>query len=103
MKDLQTSQQAKIGCADSSREAHVEGRRLANCAHGEMCRVHKIAGDSECRLRLLEIGFTRGTRIRVVKDAPLKDPLEIRVKGFNVALRKALARDILVDQDLEEE
>ena len=48
------------------------------------------------RQRLLEMGLTRGTRILVIRYAPLGDPIEIAVRGYRLSLRKEEAASILV-------
>lgn len=56
----------------------------------EAARIVEVRGHGEMRLRLLEMGFVRGTEVAVLKRAPLGDPLELRVRGYHVSLR---ARD----------
>ncbi len=53
----------------------------------------------ESRGRLLEMGVLTGTRIELVRRAPLGDPLEIKVRGYNLSLRKHEADLILVRRD----
>lgn len=48
------------------------------------------------RHRLLEMGFTPGTVLEVIRYAPLGDPVEVRVRGYHVSLRRADAKGILV-------
>ena len=54
-------------------------------------------GESLLRRRLMEMGINRGTRIYVEKYAPLKDPLELIVKGYHVSLRVEEAAHIMVE------
>lgn len=63
---------------------------------GDEAAVLKISGSSELRYRLLEMGIIKGTVIRLNRIAPLGDPLEISVQGFNLTLRKSEAALILV-------
>lgn len=51
-------------------------------------------GDPAYQRKLLSLGLTRGTKIRVLRVAPLGDPMEVEVRGFNLSLRKKEA-DIL--------
>lgn len=53
--------------------------------------------DASAARRLFDLGFAPGTVVDVVRRAPLADPVIFRVAGCEVALRKALAREILVD------
>ena len=53
------------------------------------------------RQRLLELGLTRGTRIAVIRYAPLGDPIEIAVRGYRLSLRKEEAASILVRKLLD--
>ena len=58
-------------------------------------------GPRNYRAKLLSMGLTRGAHIEVLKKAPLGDPVEIKVRGFNLSLRKAEA-DILVLEEYDE-
>jgi Fe2+ transport system protein FeoA len=49
--------------------------------------------------RLMEMGFIRGTRIWVIKNAPLGDPMELSIRGNHVALRRDEAQSIIVDKE----
>lgn len=60
---------------------------LSDCHEGQMVTIARINGAGATRMRLVEMGLNRGVDIRVVKYAPLKDPLEIEVKGTHVSLR----------------
>jgi Fur family ferric uptake transcriptional regulator len=59
--------------------------------------VRKVSGEGILRRRLLEMGINRGTAIYVEKYAPLKDPIEIVVKGYHMSLRVEEASNILVE------
>ena len=60
-------------------------------------KVVRILGAGALRKRLLEMGLTAGREIRVVKYAPLRDPLELILKGFHVSLRVSEAQLIEVE------
>jgi Fe2+ transport system protein FeoA len=49
--------------------------------------------------RLMEMGFIRGTRVWVIKNAPLGDPMELSLRGNHVALRRDEAQSIIVDKE----
>ncbi|MFP4416891.1 MAG: FeoA family protein [Chitinivibrionales bacterium] len=61
--------------------------KLTDCREGQTVVVKRIEGNGPIRKRLLEMGFTRGTPVKIVKYAPLRDPLELVVKQFHVSLR----------------
>lgn len=54
-------------------------------------------GDSSYRSRLLAMGLTKGSIIKVVKVAPLGDPIKVEVRGYNLSLRKSEADALLVE------
>lgn len=56
-----------------------------------------LAGDAAYRRKLLSMGLTPGTAIRVVRIAPMGDPIEIEVRGYNLSLRKAEAGILQID------
>jgi len=64
-----------------------------------MCRVVRVAGDGAVKRRIRDMGFTTGGVVEVLRIAPLGDPIEVRVKGFNLTLRKTEAADIEVSMD----
>lgn len=59
--------------------------------------IARVSGESVLRRRLLEMGINRGTSVYVEKYAPLKDPLELVVKGYHISLRVEEAAQILVE------
>jgi ferrous iron transport protein A len=73
--------------------------RLAELAVGDRGRIVGFAaGDREYRQRLLAMGLTPGTEFEVARLAPLGDPVEIRVRGFSVSLRKGEASVLRVER-----
>ena len=71
--------------------------KLCRMKAGQEGRIVRVAGETALRRRLLEMGINRGTRIYVEKYAPLKDPLELVVKGYHISLRVEEAANILVE------
>jgi len=67
-------------------------KTLADMRAGQQCILLKIHGHGGLRHRLLELGFIRGEKIRVVKNAPLTDPIEYEVMNNHVSLRRAEAK-----------
>ena len=72
-------------------------RTLAQLSPGDRGKVTKVAGDAEAARRLMEMGLMRGTTVEVVRQAPLGDPLEVKVRGFMLTLRRAEAEHIEVE------
>jgi len=71
--------------------------KLCQMKPGQEGRIVRVSGESVLRRRLLEMGINRGTRIYVEKYAPLKDPLELVVKGYHISLRVEEAANIFVE------
>ena len=70
---------------------------LSKVAEGQRARILAVRGVGALRRRILEMGLTRGTELVVEKYAPLKDPIEVIVKGFHISLRVAEASHISVE------
>ncbi len=76
-----------------------EGERLlSECHEGDQIVIRRLVGAGPLRRRLLEMGMNPGTALRVVKYAPLKDPLECEIRGYHMALRVSEAQSIIVTQ-----
>ena len=69
---------------------------LAEMHEGQKAVIARIHGRGVVRQRLMDMGVTRGSELRVERYAPLKDPIEISVRGFLLALRIEEARDVEV-------
>jgi ferrous iron transport protein A len=72
-------------------------RTLADLSPNQAGRIRSILGTDGLSQRLAEMGFTLGQMVRVVRFAPLGDPMQIRIRGFNLALRRNEARRIVLD------
>lgn len=70
---------------------------LDRIAPGARATVKVIAAENGARRRLLEMGFVPGTSLRVVRLAPLGDPMEVELHGYHVSLRLSEAHAILVE------
>jgi Fe2+ transport system protein FeoA len=70
---------------------------LSELKEGQAATVLRIGGEGPFRRRLVEMGFLRGTEIYVEKYAPLKDPIELILKGYHVSLRVDEASHIEVE------
>lgn len=64
---------------------------LRQLAPGETGIVARVRGSGPIQRRIIDMGVVSGTPVEMVKSAPLGDPVEIKVKGFNLSLRKAEA------------
>lgn len=72
--------------------------RLSELHPGDNGAVSGIEARGPIRRRLLEMGFIRGERLKVIKVAPLGDPMEIVLKGYHLSLRREESTCILVVQ-----
>jgi len=63
----------------------------------EKARIVKVGGDKGIRRRLLDMGVVTGTEVEMQRVAPLGDPVEIKIKGYDLALRKEEAANIQVE------
>lgn len=63
---------------------------------GERGRIVALTGTPELRRRLMEMGLIPGTLLRVVRFAPLGDPIDVEVRGYHLSLRKQEARQVLI-------
>ena len=64
---------------------------------GETVTVVKLDGEGAVKRRIMDMGITRGVKLFVKKVAPLGDPIEITVRGYELSIRKADAEKILVE------
>jgi ferrous iron transport protein A len=69
---------------------------LDKLSPGQTATVKKIGGDGPIRRRMLDMGLTGGVGIEMVKASPLGDPIEYRVRGYYLSLRKSEAQMIEV-------
>ena len=68
---------------------------LVKC--GETVRVKRLHGEGAVKRRIMDMGITKGTSVTVRKVAPLGDPVEVNVRGYELSLRKADAAMIEVE------
>ncbi len=64
---------------------------------GETVKIIKLHGEGAVRRRLMDMGITKGTAVFIRKVAPLGDPLEISVRGYELSIRKADAEMIEIE------
>ncbi len=72
-------------------------KTLRDIKIGGTCRVIKLHSEGALKRRIMDMGITRGVEIKVRKVAPLGDPLEITVRGYELTLRLADAEMIEVE------
>ncbi|MBA7635303.1 hypothetical protein ES703_42904 [subsurface metagenome] len=75
----------------------MTAKRLSELKRGEKGRIVKIGGGGSLRRRLLDMGLVSGSEVKMERVAPLGDPIEIKVKGYNLSLRKEEAESIQVE------
>ena len=64
---------------------------------GQTVKVVKLEGEGAIKRRIMDMGITKGTQITLRKLAPLGDPMELTVRGYELSLRKEDAQRILVE------
>ena len=71
-------------------------KTLKEAKIGETVRVVKLHGEGAVKRRIMDMGLTRGTEVYIRKVAPLGDPIEVTVRGYELSLRKADAEMVEV-------
>ncbi|MDO4543092.1 MAG: ferrous iron transport protein A [Clostridia bacterium] len=64
---------------------------------GETCRVVKLHGEGAVKRRIMDMGITKGVEVHIRKVAPLGDPIEVTVRGYELSIRKTDADMIEVE------
>jgi len=72
-------------------------RTLDQLRPGETALVHCVGGSGPLRRRLLDMGLVRGAAVTMIKTAPLGDPIQYRVRGYHLALRRAEAQLVTLE------
>lgn len=72
-------------------------KNLKEAKIGETVRVVRIHGEGAVKRRIMDMGLTRGVEVYIRKVAPLGDPIEVTVRGYELSLRKADAEQIEVE------
>ncbi|WP_295068254.1 FeoA family protein [Ruminococcus sp.] len=72
-------------------------KTLRETAVGATAKVKKLHGEGAIKRRIMDMGLTKGTEVFVRKVAPLGNPIEIKVRGYELSLRKADAELIEVE------
>lgn len=72
-------------------------KTLKQAAIGDTVKVVKLHGEGAVKRRIMDMGITRGAEVHIRKVAPLGDPIEVKVRGYELSLRKADAEMIEVE------
>ena len=72
-------------------------KTLKDLAVGQRSTVVKVHGEGAVKRRIMDMGITRGTELYVRKVAPLGDPMELNVRGYELSVRKADAEMVAVE------
>lgn len=64
---------------------------------GQSGRINKVRTSGALKQRFMDMGITKGTFVKVVKIAPLGDPVEIEIRGYNLSIRKDDAQNIEIE------
>ena len=72
-------------------------RTLSEAKIGETVKVKRLVGEGALRRRLMDMGIIRGCELYVRKVAPLGDPIEVNLRGYELTIRKAEAQNIELD------
>ena len=70
---------------------------LKDVSVGDTVVVKRLAGEGAVKRRIMDMGITKGVSVFVRKVAPLGDPIEVTVRGYELSLRKSEAENILVE------
>lgn len=72
-------------------------KTLKEAKIGETVTVVKLTGEGSVKRRIMDMGLTKGTLVHVKKSAPLGDPIELTVRGYELSIRKAEAENVIVE------
>ena len=76
--------------------AEVQDRTLRDVAIGDTATVRRLTGEGALKRHIMDMGITKGPSGFVRKVAPLGDPIEVTVRGYELSLRKSEAESILI-------
>ena len=72
-------------------EQEIKSKRLADLSSGSRGVIVHVLGQGAFRKRISEMGFVKGQMVKVIKNAPMKDPVEYEIMGYKVSLRRSEA------------
>ena len=70
---------------------------------GQRGTILRVGGEGPAKRRMMDMGLVAGTEVKVVRVAPLGDPIEFRIKGYSLSLRRSEARNVTVELWSKEE
>ena len=73
-------------------------KTLKDAKVGQTLTIKKLHGSGAVKKRIMDMGLTKGTEVYVRKVAPLGDPLEVTLRGYELSLRKSEAENVLVEE-----
>ncbi len=73
-------------------------KTLRDVAVGSDATVVRLAGQGALKRRIMDMGLTKGATVHVRKVAPLGDPIEVTVRGYELSLRKDEAQNVIVEE-----
>ena len=73
-------------------------KNLRDVPVGGKAVVKKLEGQGPTKKRIMDMGITKGVTVNVVKVAPLGDPIEVKVRGYQLSVRRADAESILIEE-----
>ena len=76
-----------------------ESKPLSALKVNEKAKVKRITGQGQIKRKLLDMGIIPGSSIEVTKLAPFGDPVDVKIKGYHLSLRKEEAKLILVEME----
>ncbi len=85
-----------------SKDDNTMSTPLSLCREGDRVIIKKISGHGGFKKRLLDLGFRKGKELTVVRYAPLRDPMEVRMTGSHISLRVEEAEQIEVSRKTSE-
>ncbi len=87
---------AEVRSAARRPESETLSMKLSELKPGEKGQIEKVAGGSAVKRRIADMGVIKGSLVEVVRVAPFGDPIDVRVKGYHLSLRREEAADIAV-------
>ena len=87
---------APSSAADLPETDAVYETTICRLAPGQTGIVVRVQGEASLRAHLLEMGFTRGTRIEFLRRAPLGDPIDVKLRGYRLSVREREACSVVV-------
>jgi Fe2+ transport system protein FeoA len=93
-----TGRRTGHGQGHRHRHGWTEFLTLADLKSGMAFRVLHVGATGEIRQRLTDMGFIRGATGRIIREALLRDPIELEMLGYKISLRRAEAREIAVEE-----